>query len=148
MARGSTVVLAAAMGDGGKVWSIDIGEKAERVLGEPGTALDDETRAFCGRLGSTWTSSLETAHAPVRTGEFDIVVIDGDHTYEGTRIDADRFGRKLPRRGRAAGGRRVRRLLRAGRKDTAGRVVSELRAEGDSRLVKPVDRLAHLERVR
>jgi hypothetical protein len=35
-----------------------------------------------------------------------------------------------------------------GHKESAGRVVSELQAEGDFRLVKAVDRLAHLERVR
>jgi hypothetical protein len=35
-----------------------------------------------------------------------------------------------------------------GHRDTAGRVVRELQAEGNFRLVKAVDRLAHLERVR
>lgn len=146
---GSTVVLAAAMGDGGKVWSIDIGEKAERVLGEPGAALDDETRAFCERFGLDVDLVVGNSRTlELDTGEVDVVVIDGDHTYEGTRIDADRWGRKLRVGGALLVDDAYDDYFVPGHKDTAGRVVSELQAEGDFRLVKAVDRLAHLERLR
>ena len=146
---GSTVILAAAMGDGGKLWSIDIGEKAERVLGEPGAALDDETRAFCERFGLDVDLVVGNSRTlELDTGEVDVVVIDGDHTYEGTRIDADRWGRKLRVGGALLVDDAYDDYFVPGHKDTAGRVVSELQAEGDFRLVKAVDRLAHLERVR
>ena len=145
---GSTIILAAAMGDGGKVWSIDIGEKASGAR-RGRRALDDETRAFCERFGLDVELVVgDSRTLELDTGEVDVVLIDGEHTYEGTRIDAERWGRKLRVGGALLVDDASDDYFVPGHKDTAGRVVSELQAEGDFRLVKAVDRLAHLERVR
>ena len=146
---GSTLVLAAAMGRRGKLWSIDIGEKAERVLGEQGESLDDETRNFCERFGLDVELVVGNSHTlELDTGEVDVVLVDGDHTYEGTRADVDRWARRLRIGGALFVDDAFDDYFVPSHPESAGRVVRELQAEGDFRLVKAADRLAHLERVR
>jgi predicted O-methyltransferase YrrM len=146
---GSTLILAAAMGREGKLWSIDIGEKAERVLGEHGQTLDDETRSFCERFGLDVELVVGDSHTlELETGEVDVVLVDGDHTYEGTRADVERWGRRLRIGGALFVDDAFDDYFVPSHPESAGRVVRELQAAGDFRLVKAADRLAHLERIR
>jgi hypothetical protein len=78
----------------------------------------------------------------------DLVLIDGDHTYDGVRADFERFGRRARIGGAVLLDDAFPEQLFNSHSDTVGRVVQEAVAEGDFRLVKVVDRLAHLERLR
>jgi predicted O-methyltransferase YrrM len=146
---GSTIVLAAGMGPGGRVWSIDIGEKAERLLGVPGADVDAETAEFCRRFGLDVELLVgDSRTIEVDTGEVDIALIDGDHTYEGVRADVERFGPRLRIGGALLIDDVYDDFFVPSHPESAGRLVRELEAGGDYRVVKGVDRLAHLERVR
>ncbi|MDQ5821938.1 MAG: class I SAM-dependent methyltransferase, partial [Actinomycetota bacterium] len=145
---GSTVALAAGMGPEGKVWSIDLRDKESRVLGlEPGT-LDAETQAFCKRFGLDVELLVgDSATIEVDTGEVDLVLIDGDHTYEGVKADFDRFGRRVPVGGAVLLDDAFDGPFMPAHPESAGRVVREVTADGDYVLERAVDRLAHLRRV-
>jgi len=146
---GSTLVLAAAMGRDSKLWSIDIGEKAERVLGEDEETLDEETRRFCERFGLDVDLVVDDSHTlELDTGVVDVVLVDGDHTYEGTRADVERWGSRLRVGGALFVDDAFDDYFVPSHPESAGRVVTELQTEGAFRLVKAADRLAHLERVR
>jgi predicted O-methyltransferase YrrM len=145
---GSTIALAAAMGPEGRVWSIDLGDKAERVLGMHPDELDRQTAAFAERFGlQVELIRGDSRTVEVETGEVDLVLIDGDHASEVVRSDVERFGRRV-RLGGAV-------LLDDAFGDgvylsvdpRVRRVVHEVLAGGDFRLVRVVERLAHLERV-
>jgi predicted O-methyltransferase YrrM len=146
---GSTIALAAGMGPGGTVWSIDSGEKETRVFPSAHRAFDEETQSFCERFGLDVRLLLGDSHEiEVETGEVDIVLIDGDHSYEGTRADFEHFGRRVRVGGHLVFDDAFDGHLAPGHSDTVGRVVEEVRASGDFRLQARVDRLAHLERLR
>jgi predicted O-methyltransferase YrrM len=146
---GSTVALAAGMGPGGKVWSIDIGEKAERLLEVSAAQLDAETAEFCRRFGLDVELLVgDSRTIDVESGEVDIVLVDGDHTYEGVRADVERFGRRLRLGGALLLDDAFDHFFVPTHVESVGRLVRELEAAGDFRLVKGVDRLAHLERLR
>jgi predicted O-methyltransferase YrrM len=146
---GSTVALAAGMGVGGKVWSIDIGEKAERLLGTSEAQLDAETAAFCRRFGLDVELLVgDSRTIDLETGEVDVVLVDGDHTYEGVRSDVERFGPRLRIGGALLLDDAYDDFFVPSHDESVGRLVRELEAAGDYRVVKGVDRLAHLERVR
>jgi hypothetical protein len=137
------------MGPGGKLWSIDIGEKAERLLEISAAQVDSETAEFCRRFGLDVELLVgDSRKIEVETGEVDIVFVDGDHTYEGVRADVNRFGARL----RVGGSLLLDDVSTTSSSPTTpesvGLLVGELEAAGDFRLVKSVDRLAHLERVR
>jgi predicted O-methyltransferase YrrM len=111
---GSTIALAAGMGPDGKVWSIDSGEKAARVLGVDPLELDAQTRSFAARFdldvallrGDSRTIDLDVE-------DVDIVLIDGDHSYEGVRSDFERWGRRVRPGGAVLARRCVPRRARA-----------------------------------
>ncbi len=146
---GSTLLIAAAMGRNGEFWSIDIGKKEARMFGgQAGRSFDDMLTDVCERfdlkvdivVGDSRTLELDT-------GEVDLVFIDGDHTYEGVRNDFERFGRRV----RVGGAVLFDDVFDEGifktHVDTVGRLVQEIVAEGKFKLVKGVNRLAHLERI-
>lgn len=146
---GSTIALAAGMGQEGKVWSIDVGEKAARVLGVEPEELDAETRDFVRRFGL----DVEFIRGDSRTveldvDEVDIVLIDGDHTYDGVRSDFERFGRRVGPGGAVLLDDAFADVLVPSHPESVGRLVGEVTRGGEFRLVRRVDRLAHLERVR
>ena len=146
---GSTVALAAGMGASGKVWSIDIGEKAARLLEDSAADLDGQTEAFCRRFGL----DVELLVGDSRTIELDaddvdIVLVDGDHTDEGVRADVERFGPRLRIGGALLLDDAYDDFFVPSHGESVGRLVRELEAAGDYRVVKGVDRLAHLKRVR
>jgi len=144
---GSTVALAAGMGPGGKVWSIDIGEKAARLLGVDAEELDAETRDFARRFGL----DIELIRGDSQTIELDaddvdIVLIDGDHTYDGVRTDFERFGRRVAPGGAILLDDAFSEVFIPSHPESVGRLVHEVTSGGEFRLVRRVDRLAHLER--
>jgi hypothetical protein len=82
-------------------------------------------------------------------GDADVVVIDGDHSYDGARARFERFGRPARTGGHLLFDDGVDdgadAPLAPGQPDTVGRV-EELDAGGEFRLRARIDRLAHLER--
>lgn len=148
---GSTVVIAAAMKGQGQFWSIDIAgldpHLRPRNISRP---VEAQIADICNRselkveliIGDSRTVELDT-------GEVDVVFIDGDHSYAMAKNDFDRFGRRV-----RVGGAVLfddafdDGFFKVPHTDTVGQVVREIEAEGDYRLVKVVQRLAHLERVR
>jgi predicted O-methyltransferase YrrM len=142
---GGTVLLAAAVGPDGEVWSIDNQEKEDRLRQQTrhGRSYDDQTRDWLNRHGLTAHLISGDSHTlQVETGEVDVVFIDGDHTYQGTLDDFQRWGSRV----RVGGAVLVDDAAEA-HTDTAGRVVDEAAATGKWRLVHTVNRLVHLERL-
>jgi predicted O-methyltransferase YrrM len=145
---GSTLALAAAVGPEGRVWSIDNGEKAERVLGVDPRELDAQTRAVTERFGLRVELLRGDSHTlALDVADIDLALIDGDHTYEGVRADFDRFGRRVRVGGAVLLDDAFPDPLVPSHPESVGRLVREVVADGEFRLVKRVDRLAHLERV-
>ena len=82
---GSTLLLAAALGEGSHVWSYDLHVKATA-----GAASDDELRETLARYGLADRVTLvvgdsRTAAPPPQP--CDLVLVDGDHGYDGVKAD-------------------------------------------------------------
>lgn len=146
---GSTMLIAAAMRGQGEFWSIDIGEKESRLRQAGMRPYDAQIEDLCRRSGLKATLLVgDSGTLEVETGEIDIAFIDGDHSYEGVKIDFERFGRRVRVGGSvlfddAADDRGF-----VTHVDTVGRLVDEIVATGRFRLVRTVNRLAHIERVK
>jgi predicted O-methyltransferase YrrM len=147
---GSTILIASAMGGQGQLWSIDNGEKEVRLdqHGVQKRPYDEQTQDFCRRHGLHGVQLLvgDSRTLQVDTGEVDLVFIDGDHSYEGVKNDFERFGRRA-RKGGAVLLDDAFADLSATHSDTVGRLIDEIVRAGEYRLVKSVNRLAHLERM-
>lgn len=144
---GSTIAIASGMGHEGKLWSIDVGEKERRVLGDKSRSLDEQTRSFVERFGLDVELLVgDSRTIEVETGEVDLVFIDGDHTYAGVRNDFERFGRRVRPGGDVLFDDAFPEHHFPTHSDTVGRLVEEIAAAGEFTLVKSVDRLAHLRR--
>ena len=147
---GSTILIAAAMNGQGQFWSIDIGEKEERLYGNRSLRpFDEQISDKFSQLGLTFEMIVGDSYTlDIDTGEVDLVLIDGDHSYEGVKNDFERFGRRVRVGGAVlfddAFGEPN--LNTPAHKDAIGKLVSEITAGGDFALVKKVDRMAHLER--
>ena len=114
--------------------------------GRPPT-FDEQTRAFCERFGLDVELLVGDARTlEVETGEVDLVLIDGDHTYEGARSDFERFGRRVRVGGSVMFDDAFDEPFFPTHSDTVGRLVAEIAAEGAFALEAQVDRLAHLVR--
>jgi predicted O-methyltransferase YrrM len=147
---GGTVALAAGMGRDSTLWSIDNGS-LEVVWERDGqdAPYDDQVRDLCDRfsldvrllVGDSRTLELDVDNV-------DLVLIDGDHRYEGVKSDFERWGKRV----RVGGHVLLDDAYPLGRYrrgcDDIRRVVQEAIDEGDFRLVKAIDRLAHLECIR
>lgn len=83
---GSTFLLAAAVGEGGKLLSIDIAPKDDIALVHALTCAGIDDRV-----------ELVTADANrvAPDGDYAFAFIDGDHSYEGGRCDHNRWGRRV-----------------------------------------------------
>jgi predicted O-methyltransferase YrrM len=84
---GSTLLLAAALGDGSHVYSYDLHVKATA-----GAESDAELRRVLERYGLAERVTLvvgdsRTAEPP--PAQCELVLVDGDHSYEGVRADFD-----------------------------------------------------------
>jgi predicted O-methyltransferase YrrM len=146
---GTTVTLSAAMGPGSKLWSIDVGEKEAHLFEGRPAAFDTEARNFCERFGLDVELLVgDSRTIEVDTGEVDLVLIDGDHSYEGAKNDFDRFGTRVSVGGHILFDDAFPEALFTTHADTVGRLVEEITGTGDYRLAAKVDRLADLERVR
>lgn len=145
---GSTLLIAGAMRGQGQFWSIDIGEKEQRLRRPGMRPYDQQIDDLCARLGLKATLLIgDSRTIQVDTGEIDLALIDGDHSYEGVRIDFERFGRRVRVGGAvffddACDDRQFQTHA-----DTVGRLVDEIVAAGRFKRVKNVNRLAHIERV-
>ncbi len=147
---GSTLVIASAMAGQGRFWSVDNGEKEVRVHGAASPQSFDEQLA---RLCRQWGLQVELLVGDSRTiaidaQDVDLVFIDGDHRYAGVKNDFERFGRRVRIGGAVLFDDAYHERLFRSHVEDVGRLVREVAAAGDFRLVKTVDRLAHLERVR
>ena len=87
----------------------------------------------------------------IDTGTVDLVLIDGDHTYEGTMSDFRRFGTRVRKGGMVViddvyGDVIFGNFAHKAHEDTAGRVVTEVLSEGEFFLKDKISRFAVLER--
>jgi predicted O-methyltransferase YrrM len=145
---GSTLVIAAAMNGEGEFWSIDIGEQGYNLPPSMGNQFDKRLASVCDRYGLR--ANLVTGDSrtiDVDTGEVDLVLIDGDHTYEGAKNDFERFGRRTRRGGSLLVDDVFDEPLFENQHLGVRRVVEEVIAQGGFKLIRAVDRLAHLERI-
>ena len=146
---GTTLIMAAAMGNQGILWSIDLALKESYM--NPARSWDAMLRDALDAFG---LSNVEFLIGDSRTievnfgGEVDLVVIDGDHSYEGVRSDFDRFGRRVRPGGAVLFDDAAGDGIFPSHEGTVGRLVNEITATGDYRLVKTVSRMAHLTRLR
>jgi predicted O-methyltransferase YrrM len=95
---GSTLTLAAAVDPGGVVWSFDPQTK------HGDGAMDDALRAALERygLGDRVRLVAEDSHtAEPPPGEYALVLVDGDPTTHGARLDFERYCLRLRPAGRA-----------------------------------------------
>jgi predicted O-methyltransferase YrrM len=146
---GSTLLIAAAMNGDGQFWSIDIGEKETRLSdGKGSRPYDAQTADACNRFGLNVHMIIgDSRTIEIDTGRVDLVFIDGDHRYEGVKSDFERFGRRIREGGSVLFDDSFDEGIFKTHSDTVGRLVQEVQAEGRFRLVKVVNRLAHLERI-
>ena len=147
---GSTLAIAAAMEGQGRFWSIDIGEKEERLFGnQPARRRFDEQVADVLRRYGLRADLLEGDSRTIDfdSGEVDLVLIDGDHSLEGVRCDFERFGRRARVGGAVLLDDAYGDGVFASHVDTVGRVLAEVIEEGEFKLVRAVNRMAHLVRV-
>jgi predicted O-methyltransferase YrrM len=148
---GSTLTIAAAMklGGGGRLWSVDVGEKEARLRSEGRRSYDQQIADMCRRFGfDVELIAGDSRTVQIDSGPVDLVFIDGDHSYEGVRSDFERFGRRVRVDGAVLFDDAFDEQLFRTHSDTVGRLVQEIRAEGGFELVKVVDRMAHLKRLR
>lgn len=146
---GSTLLIAAAMSGEGQFWSIDIGEKTTRLYPDRSAgAFDRDLAELCRRFGLKAELVVgDSRMVELETGEVDLVLIDGDHSYDGVRIDFERFGRRVRVGGAVLFDDAFDEGLFRTHSDTVGRLVQEISDGSEFKLVKAVNRLAHLERV-
>jgi predicted O-methyltransferase YrrM len=142
-------LIAAAINGEGEFWSVDLGDKEARLHGDEGKRKFDEQIAnLCHRLGLRVNLIVgDSRTVEVDTGEVDLVFIDGDHSYEGVRSDFERFGKRVRIGGAVLFDDAFDEGIFKSHSDTVGRLIHEVIAGGEFRLVKTVNRMAHLERI-
>jgi predicted O-methyltransferase YrrM len=146
---GSTLLIAAAMNGEGEFWSIDIGEKEARLQGdETSRPFDRQLVDVCRRFGLRVNIIVgDSRTIRIETNEVDLVFIDGDHSYEGVRNDFERFGKRVRVGGAVIFDDAFDERIFKTHSDTVGQFVQEIVAEGEFRVAKAVNRMAHLERI-
>ena len=96
---GSTLVLAAAMHSGARLFSFD----PQTKQAESGRTFDDELAETLSRYGLEEKVRLvaeDSQSAQPPAGDYALVLIDGDPSLDGTRKDFERFGRRVRPGGR------------------------------------------------
>jgi predicted O-methyltransferase YrrM len=97
---GSTLLMAAAMATGSTLWSYDLHVPARPDL--VGADLDAELAAALERLGVSGGVHLvvgDSLKVEIPQGQIDLLFIDGDHSYEGTKADFERWSPHVRDRG-------------------------------------------------
>jgi predicted O-methyltransferase YrrM len=146
---GSTFVIASAMAGQGQFWSIDLGEKESRLRQKNRRPYDAQLKDMLAKHGLPVTLLVgDSRTIEVDTGELDLAFIDGDHSYEGVKNDFERFGRRVRIGGAVLFDDAASEGLFTTHSDTVGRLIDEIVATGTFKLVKNVNRLAHIERVK
>lgn len=149
----STLVIAAAMGRKGRLWSIEDPQRIHEYADQRGRTLSRPVEDQVVDVARRFKLNIEPIAGDSRSvefesGEVDLVFIDGIHAYEVAMSDFERFGMRV-RVGGAV-------LLDDAVKDEfhepahtsdVKRVAECIAARPDFRLVKTVRRLAHFERV-
>jgi predicted O-methyltransferase YrrM len=147
---GATVALAAAIAPHGTLWSIDDGslelDPTEARFTRP---HDEQIGDMCRHLGLDARLLVgDSRTIEVNTGPADVVLIDGDHRYKGVKADIERWGK----RARIGGHVLLDDVFPLGAYrrgcDEVARAVQESIDDGGFKLVRAVDRMAHLERIR
>jgi len=147
---GATVVLAAAISPHGTLWSIDNGslesESPDERFARP---HDEQIRDMCNRLSVDARLLIgDSTSMELDVGTPDLVLIDGDHRYEGVRSDLERWGKRV----RIGGHVLLDDVFPLGQYrrgcDDVQRAVSDVVDEGTFKLVRAVDRMGHLQRIR
>lgn len=145
---GSSILLAAALGPRGELWSIDQGEKETRMFGRKPGSFDEETRRFCERFALHAHLLVgDSRTIEVETGQVDVVLIDGSHAYDVVKSDFERFGRRVRVGGAVLFDDAFAEELFPAYGDDVGRVVAEVTGTPEFELRRRVDRLAHVERI-
>jgi len=147
---GSTLLIAAAMSGEGEFWSIDIGEKEVRLHhGDHDATFDQQLADACKRFGLKVNIIVgDSRTVEIDTGEVDLVLIDGDHSYHGVMNDFERFGRRVRLGGAVLFDDAFDEDIFKAHSDTVGRIVREIVNAGEFELAKVVNRMAHLKRIR
>jgi predicted O-methyltransferase YrrM len=147
---GSTLLIAAAMNGEGEFWSVDIGAKEARLQGiKTARSFDEQLADASRRLGLKVNIIVgDSRTVEVNTGVVDLVLIDGDHSFEGVKNDFERFGRRVRVGGAILFDDAFDEGIFKTHSDTVGRLVQEIGAGGEFKIVRAVNRMAHLERIR
>lgn len=146
---GTTLIMAAALDSKGRLWSIDIGHKESYL--NPNRSWDAMLEDALDAYG---LSNVEIIVGDSRTldlpfsGELDLVMIDGNHSYEGVRSDFERFGSRVRVGGAVLFDDATGDGIFPSHEDTVGRLVEEITAAGEFQLMRTVNRMAHLVRLR
>jgi len=141
---GGTLLIAAAMRGNGQFWSIDIGEKEAR-LRRNARPYDTQLRDVLDKFGLSADLIVgDSRTLEIDTGEVDLVVIDGDHSYEGVKSDFDRFGRRVYKKGgHIVFDDAFKDEILGIESSSVGKLVSEIIEAGEYELTRKVDRMAH-----
>ncbi len=147
---GSTLIIAAAMQGQGDLWSIELGTKESRLRPGAIRPFDEQVQAALQRYGLHNVHLLvgDSRTLDMDTGEVDLVLVDGDHSYEGAKNDFERFGRRVRVGGAVLIDDVYDDMFVPTHIEAVTRMVREVLDEGSFRLVKRVNRMAHLERCR
>lgn len=147
---GGTLLMAAALRNVGRLWSVDIGEKESRMFGEGQDSLFDKELKKCLHelhlKAEILVGDSRTLDIPV--DKWDIVFLDGDHSYEGVLNDYERFGKKLRIGGSLLFDDAYDDPYFINHSDTVGRLINEILDDGKFELTRKVDRMAHLTRIK
>jgi predicted O-methyltransferase YrrM len=94
---GSTLLLATAMPRDARLFSYDV--HAKKTPGPTGAELDAELRGVLERYGFAARVALlvgDSRSVPHPSPRCDLVLVDGDHTYEGCRADYEHWREAIP----------------------------------------------------
>lgn len=148
---GTTLLMAVAMRGGGEIWSVDSGDKERRLHQTGERSFDIQLADKCKQYNIKTNIHMMVGDSRViefESGEVDLVYIDGDHAYETVKNDFERFGRRV----RVGGIILFDDVFDEGvfktSSDTVGKLVQEIVGGGEYRLVRAVNRMAHVERTR
>jgi predicted O-methyltransferase YrrM len=146
---GAALAIAAGMGANGTLWSIDTGAlEARQPLGGRGESFDDQLRRTCERFALDVRLLVgDSSTVDLDVDGVDLVLIDGDHSYEGAKSDFQRWGNRVRVGGHVLMDDALPLDGYVRFADVIGRVVAEVLEEGRFREVRSVDRIVHLQRV-
>ena len=99
---GSTFLLAAASGPKSRILSIDVHSEEQSLRGHSGMKLDQDLRSALNASGLSNNVEIVVADSHqyrVESESYDLVLVDGDHTYEGVRADYENWKRGVKRGG-------------------------------------------------